>query len=66
MLPHDESSSFFVGLVGRLEAFRIVFVVSLFLLELAIMLFGILLHFAFITMTYEKYKPKKKLLTAIV
>ena len=54
--PLDESSSFFVGLTGRLEAFWIIFLMSLFFLELAIMLFGIL-HFAFVSMT---------LITAIV
>lgn len=54
LLPLGESFvglSFFVYLIGRLEAFRIVIVVSLFFLELAIMFFGILLHFAFVCIT---------------
>ena len=54
LLPLCESFvdlSFLVCLTGRLVAFRMVIVVSLFFLELTVMFFGILLHFALVGIT---------------
>ena len=54
MVPRGESLvglSFLLGLVGRLEAFWVVFLVSLFFLNKAVMFFGILVDFALVGVT---------------
>ena len=54
VVPRGESLvglSFLLGLVGRLEAFWVVFLVSLFFLNKAVMFFGILVYFALVGVT---------------